>query len=162
MTMDKMAGCLSNLTPTPRMLRSVLSRRDFGRRAACAAGTAALAGAEPYILGAAETSRAFSLNYILGSPMYGTTPLAEVLAEAAKIGAEAIDVWPRRHANHREQMDEMGHDRVQRLLDEHRQRLGMTTRYDLGPYRLQEGMFGLEQITVTNKGHLLQSSRQNP
>ena len=80
----------------------------------------------------------FSLNYILGSPMYGTAPLHEVLSEARKTGATAIDIWPQRHANHREQMDALGFDRVHKLLEENNVQLGMITRYDLGPDRIVE------------------------
>jgi sugar phosphate isomerase/epimerase len=84
-----------------------------------------------------EPVKPFGLNYILASSLYGTTPLAEVLAEAAKIGAAAVDIWPRRHADHREQMDALGHDRVTRMLDEAKVRLGIITRFDLGPYDLR-------------------------
>ena len=117
-----------------------MSRRDFCRRTVCAGGAAALATASASVLADADAKRDFSLHYILGSPMYGTTPLDEVLGEADKISATAIDIWPQRHANHREQMDELGHDRVERLLDKHNVQLGMITRYDLGPYRLHEEM----------------------
>ena len=135
-----MIGRLSNETLRAETGRRMLTRRDFCRRTVYSAGAVALAGASPAMLGAGETRKEFSLNYILGSPLYGTAPLAEVLAEVSKVGADVIDIWPRRHANHREQMDELGHDQVQRLLDEHDVRLGMMTRYDLGPYRLQEEM----------------------
>ena len=129
---------LSNVMLRSKTPCSVLSRRDFCRQAAEAAGSFVVAGAAPALIGATEAREEFSLNYILGSPMYGMAPLAEVLVEAAKIGAEAIDIWPQRHANHREQMDSVGFDQVERLLEEHKVRLGMITRYDLGPYRLQE------------------------
>ena len=72
--------------------------------------------------------------------MYGTTPLAEVLPEVKKIGATHIDIWPRQHANHREQVAEMGLDRFAEMLREHDVGLGMITRYDLGPYGLQDEM----------------------
>jgi len=135
-----MADRFFNMTPRPKTSRSVLSRRDFCHRTLCSAGTVALACTPASSLGARETQKKFSLNYILGSPMYGTAPLVEVLEEVSKVGADVIDVWPRRHANHREQMDELGHDQVERLLDEHNVRLGMITRYDLRPHRLQEEM----------------------
>ena len=72
--------------------------------------------------------------------MYGTAPLELVLGEVAKIGANAIDVWPRQHANHREQIDQLGHDTVDHMLKRHGVKLAMTTRYDLGPYRLRDEM----------------------
>jgi sugar phosphate isomerase/epimerase len=94
--------------------------------------------------GAADA--AFRLNFILGSPMYGTTPLAEVLGEVKKTGAEWIDIWPRRHADHREQVEAMGHARFLELLEEHGVRLGVITRYDLGPYGLQDEMHILKKL----------------
>ncbi len=114
-----------------------MSRREFGRQAIVSIGTLALAGSNAATLHGTDTKSEFSLNYILGSPMYGTAPLDEVLGEAAKIGAQAIDIWPRHHANHREQMDQLGFEHVERLLVSHSVQLGVITRYDLGPQRIQ-------------------------
>ena len=72
--------------------------------------------------------------------MYGTAPLDELLSEVGNIGARAIDIWPQPHANHREQMDQLGFDQVERLFRDHDVRLGMITRYDLGPQRIHEEM----------------------
>ncbi len=98
----------------------------------------------------------FRLNYILASPLYGTTPLSEVLAETARIGAAAVDIWPRRHADHREQMDAIGHDRVRQLLAEAKVHLGIITRFDLGPYELRNELPVLKsfggKILVTGAG----------
>ncbi len=95
---------------------------------------------------AAERENPFRLKYILASPMYGTSPLAEVLPEVHKIGADHIDIWPRKHANHREQVEELGHERFLEMLNEHDVRLGMITRYDLGPYGLQPEMHVLNKF----------------
>jgi len=113
------------------MNASRCTRREFHAAAAGALALATTGRAEP-------PAEPFRLKYILASPMYGTMPLAEILPEARKIGAAHIDIWPRVHANHREQVEEMGHDRFARLLDEHRVSLGMSTRYDLGPHRLTD------------------------
>lgn len=88
----------------------------------------------------------FRLNYILGSPMYGTTPLAEVLPEVKATGATHIDIWPRPHANHREQVAEMGLERFADRLRQQDVGLGVITRYDLGPYQLQDEMRVLKQL----------------
>lgn len=120
-----------------------LSRRGFLK--ATASGLLATGTAAGPVNAAANTD-AFALNYILGSPMYGTAPFGEVVAQAKMIGASAIDVWPRRHANHREQLDALGHETVQRILAEHQVTLGMFTRYDLGPYRLQTEMPVLQRF----------------
>ncbi|MBN2294994.1 MAG: sugar phosphate isomerase/epimerase [Pirellulales bacterium] len=87
-----------------------------------------------------DDKRPFSLNYILGSCMYGTTKLAEILPEVAKTGCKCIDIWPRIHANHREQIEAMGHDRFAELLKKNNVCLGMSTCYTLGPLGLQKEM----------------------
>ncbi len=83
---------------------------------------------------------AFKLNYILGSAMYGNLPLATVIEETPKTGARLLDVWPRRHGTQREQMDEIGHEKVAELLAKHGVKLAVSTRYDLGPFKLQDEM----------------------
>ena len=120
---------------------SSITRRRFCQSAAA---VWAAASARPASL-AAETG-GFRLNYILGSPMYGTAPLAEVLPEVHKIGARQIDVWPRPHADHREQIEAMGLDRFRELLDQHHVELGAITRYDLGPRRIDREMPTLQQL----------------
>ena len=53
-------------------------------------------------------------KYILGSCMYGYTTVAEILPEVAKVGASAIDIWPKVHGNQREQLDADGRREVRR------------------------------------------------
>ena len=116
-----------------------ITRRHF--LAGSAATLASISGVGRKGVSAASedrTSEPFRLNYILASPMYGTAPLAEILPEVAKVGAQSIDIWPRGHANQREQVDEMGHEAFAALLDEHGVRLGISTRYDLGPFKLAD------------------------
>lgn len=122
-----------------------LHRREFLQAASVA--TASIAIGSPKRLKAADDgARPFCLNYILASPMYGTTPLAEVLPEVAKVGADAIDIWPRRHANHREQVEELGLERFLQLLSEQSVQLGVITRFDLGPYALQYELRVLQRL----------------
>ena len=109
--------------PPPRW-----TRRQFAALSATACSAAAFA----------KSAANFRLRYIVGSPMYGTAELAKVLAELPKTGTDTIDIWPRKHANHREQIDKLGLDRVERLLSEHGAKIGMVTRYDLGPFRVTE------------------------
>lgn len=90
---------------------------------------------------AADVAQApFALRYIVGSCMYGTLPLAEILPEVRKTGAAFIDIWPRRHGNQREQIDKMGLERFTSMLAVHRVGVGIITRYDLGPFGLQPEM----------------------
>lgn len=72
--------------------------------------------------------------------MYGKLPLGEILPEVRKTGSWHIDIWPQHHANQREQIETMGHERFVTMLKQHQVELGMITRYDLGPYGLQDEM----------------------
>ena len=99
----------------------------------------------------------FELNYILASCMYGTTPLAEIVPEVKKIGSEHIDIWPRVHGNQREQVESMGNDVFAALLATHEVGLGISTRFDLGPFGLAEEMafaqeFGASLIVTGSTG----------
>ena len=115
-----------------RASSTVLTRRAFLRTTgtALAAQAVALSGERPQ----------FRLHYVLGSCMYGTMKLAEILPEVRKVGAEHIDVWPRKHGDQREQIEAMGHEKFAELLKKHKVGLGMLTHYDLGPFGLQEEM----------------------
>ena len=111
------------------------SRRQFlTATAALAAGTAAVASP------AQAASASFQPKYILGSSMYGYTKLAEIVAQVAKIGATALDIWPKVHGNQREQLDELGEQRFAELLKQHSVTLGCITQYKLGPFGLQQEM----------------------
>ena len=99
----------------------------------------------------------FELNYILASCMYGTTPLAEIVPEVKKSGNEHIDIWPRVHGDQREQVESMGNDAFAALLATHEVGLGISTRFDLGPFGLAEEMafareFGASLIVTGSKG----------
>jgi len=124
------------------MTRTKLNRRQMCRL--LAAGPAALAVASP-CLGALD-EKGFELKYVLASSMYGKLKLEDIVGEVRKSGAAQIDLWPMHHANQREQMDEMGHDEFARLLEAHDVRLGMTTRYDLGPFGLEDEMKVLKRF----------------
>jgi sugar phosphate isomerase/epimerase len=113
-----------------------LSRRTFGRQAAAA--TAALLSAG--MPAADATAVAFELKYILGSCMYGYTDLQEILPEVAKVGATAIDIWPKVHGNQREQLTTLGEELFAELLRQHDVKLGCITQYKLGPFGLQDEM----------------------
>jgi len=117
------------------------TRREF-----CTAALGAAAALSSGLTATAVDQPSFRLHYTLASAMYGTTALAEILPEASKIGATTIDLWPRVHGNQREQVDEMGLDPFADILEQHNVRLGSITRYDFGPYRLQDEMRVLKQL----------------
>lgn len=99
----------------------------------------------------------FQLNYILASCMYGTLPLAEIVPEVKQIGSDRIDIWPRVHGDQREQVESMGNDAFAELLATHGVGLGISTRFDLGPFGLAEEMtfaheFGASLIVTGSKG----------
>lgn len=79
-------------------------------------------------------------RYIVGSCMYGSIYLGDILPEVSKCGAKHIDIWPKPHGNQREQLDGLGEDRFTALLEKHGVRLGCITQYKLGPFGLKEEM----------------------
>ncbi len=107
-----------------------MNRRTFLKNTTL--GAAALA--VPDIARSAEG--AFKLNYLVGSAMYGNLPLAVVIEETPKTGSTDLDIWPRKHGTQREQLDEMGHEKAMELLKASGVRLTCSTRYDLGPFKL--------------------------
>jgi len=88
----------------------------------------------------------FGLKYIVASSMYGRMKLSEILPEVRKAGAEYIDIWPEGHANQREQIQELGHRQFAAMLRQHRVKLGILTRYDLGPFELKGEMLAAEKL----------------
>lgn len=116
---------------------SVLSRRDVCRGAAATTLAVAL-GLDR--LAAAETPPAFGFKYILSSALYGKMKLADILPEVPKVGATAIDIWCLPHGDQREQVDVMGVDAFADLLAKHNVKLGVLTRYPLGPFKLADEM----------------------
>ena len=115
----------------------------------------AIAAAAPVLARAAQREP-FSLRYILASAMYGEMPLDVILPEVAKTGSEAIDIWCKVHGNQREQITAMGDDAFAALLAQHRVKLGVSTRYPLGPLGLGDEMKWMKKfgggIIVTGSG----------
>lgn len=97
-----------------------LGRRDFLKGAA-ALGLAAASSSDVF------ADKEFRLNYIVASAMYGKLPLDEVLSQVHKCGADTIDIWRLRHADQREQMQQMGMAKSKALLEKRNVELGATT-----------------------------------
>ena len=72
--------------------------------------------------------------------MYGYTKLAEIVPEVKKVGASALDIWPKVHGDQREQLDAMGEEKFAELLKSHGITLGCITQYKLGPFGIQNEM----------------------
>jgi sugar phosphate isomerase/epimerase len=122
-----------------RRKRAQGGRRKIDRREFCTRLAAVLAA------GLAEVAlpngtQIFQLRYIVGSSMYGRMKLGDVVAEVRKAGARHIDIWPEHHANHREQIEAMGRQQFAAMLKQYQVELGILTRYDLGPFGLQDEM----------------------
>lgn len=113
-----------------------ISRRRFVIGTAAAASALACATAPVH----AARDPSFQFHYMLPSSMYGYTDLQTLVGEVKKIGADAIDLWPKVHGNQREQLDEMGEEKFAELLKQHGVRLGCLTQYKLGPFGLQDEM----------------------
>lgn len=110
------------------------SRRDFLRAAGLAAAAVAVPGLR------AQAKDDFRIRYTLSSALYGTMPLDVILPEVAKAGAESVDLWCKVHGDQREQATAMGEEAFAALLKKHGARVGSSTRYPLGPFKLQEEM----------------------
>lgn len=118
------------------MTNTKLTRRQVCRMLAAAPAALALRGA----LATAAEEKPLKLRYIVGSSLYGTLKLEVILPEVHKCDSEYIDVWPLRHGDQREQIEAMGHERFAELLKKNNVKLGMSTRYDLGPFGLGDEM----------------------
>jgi sugar phosphate isomerase/epimerase len=105
----------------------MINRRRFLQSLSALAAAPSLAAEVPW-----------KLNYMLASSIYGSLPLAEILPEVKKTGATAIELWPKKHGTQREEMDAIGHEQFATMLKEHGIGFGGTTRYDLGPFKLDE------------------------
>jgi sugar phosphate isomerase/epimerase len=107
-----------------------LDRRRFAEVTCATISSASL-------VSAAGSAR-FKPRYLLGSCMYGYEAIETILPEVAKTGAAAIDIWPKKHGNQREQLDEMGEAEFANLLSTNDVRLGCITQYKLGCFGLQD------------------------
>lgn len=128
------------------------TRREFLRTTLAGAAVATLP------LAAAQAQAGFKLDYILASSLYGQLPIKDILPEVAKVGATHIDIWPKNHGSQREELDAMGEEAFMALLGEHNVKLGITTRYDLGPFKLQDeialaGRLGARIIVTGSTGY---------
>lgn len=92
---------------------------------------------QPFAEAASNATR-FQLHYCLPSCMYGKLSLEKILPEIEQIGASCIDLWPKPHGDQREQADETGWDTLRASLNERKATLGCLTRYDLGPFGLND------------------------
>ena len=117
-----------------------MDRRTFCSYLAGAVAAAVTEVAQP------NDTQVFRLRYIVGSSMYGKMSLSEILPEVRKTGSRHIDIWPEHHANQREQIEAMGCERFAAMLRQHQIELGIITRYDLGPFGLQDEMQVLKKL----------------
>jgi sugar phosphate isomerase/epimerase len=114
----------------------MITRRNFLHTLAASAFV-------PTLMAAPEP---FRLRYVLASAMYGEMPLDLILPEVVKTGSEAIDIWCKRHGNQREQITEMGDAAFAALLKKHGVKLGLSTSYPLGPFKLQDEMAWVKKL----------------
>ena len=111
-----------------------MNRRQFNTLvSATMAGVALAQSAQP-----AGSRRVWKPNYMLASCLYGYQYVGEILPEVSKVGATAIDLWPKVHGNQREQVDDLGVEKFQEMMQQHNVILGCITQYKLGPFALQD------------------------
>lgn len=129
----------------------MMKRRDW------MTGVGAL-GAASLVPEVMEAEEAFRLQYVLSSAMYGDLPLEQVLASVKKTGAESVDIWRKVHATHREQIEEMGDDAFQALLQKNGTTMSISTCYPLGPFRQDEELRWVKKnggrMTVCGSGSM--------
>jgi sugar phosphate isomerase/epimerase len=114
------------------------SRRTF-------LGTAALAAAavaRGMRVGTGAAVNRWQPRWILASALYGNAPLAEILPEVRKAGADMIDLWPKPHCTQREEVDSLGEPTVRELLAAAGVKLGGIACYKVGAFNLA-GEFAL-------------------
>jgi sugar phosphate isomerase/epimerase len=90
--------------------------------------------------GNAADPPSFRLQYIVASCMYGQAPLAEILPEVSKTGADHIEIWAAPHGNQREQIDEIGPAAFRELLQQNHVKLGSFTCFKYGIFDMQGEM----------------------
>lgn len=112
---------------------SSLTRRRFLELSAAASALSTVS-----FLNAASTHASFPFRYVLASSLYGGLSLTEILPEVKKVGATAIDLWPRKHGTQREEADAWGREKLQAALKQHGVKVEVTTRFDLGPFNLAD------------------------
>ena len=108
-----------------------LSRRD-----SLAIGATAIASSMCKIAAVAKDED-FRLRYTVASCMYGYAPVEEVLSQLALCRAESIDLWPKVHGDQREQVDAMGMDEFQQLLEKHKTRVDVISAYRFNIFDLE-------------------------
>jgi sugar phosphate isomerase/epimerase len=112
-----------------------ISRRRF-QQSVAAMLAAGLAGGRTH----ADEASGFRLNYIVASAMYGKKPLAEILPEVRRTGAEFIEIWAEPHGNQREQIEELGVPATREMLEKHNVKLGSFTCFKYGIFDMQGEM----------------------
>lgn len=135
-----------------------MAERQFPRREFCKALALAPLAASLKTTPMSGKGDDFKLRYIVASSMYGRMKLSDVLPEVRRAGAEYIDIWPEGHANHREQAEEMGYQQFAAMLKQNRIKLGILTRYDLGPFDLKDEM----QVAKKLGGSMVICGSQGP
>jgi sugar phosphate isomerase/epimerase len=93
-----------------------------------------------------KAAEAFRFRYLVASCLYGTMKLEEILPELGKQHAQHLDLWPRPHGDQREQAAVLGDEAFAALLAKHGVKLRCSTRYDLGPFKLDEEMRWLKRL----------------
>lgn len=126
---DPATAAVRRGTPEPRA-----TRRGFLGTASLAA-VAAVPGLPTAAAPAGERWRP---RWILASALYGPAPLAEILPEVVKTGAEMVDLWPKPHGGQREEVDSLGPDAVREMLAAAGVQLGGIACYRVGAFRLAE------------------------
>jgi len=123
--------------------------RNMNRKKFCQLSTSALISAGT--LGGLQkplfAKSNYQFNYVMCSAMYGNFKLEDILPEVHKIGAHGIDLWPKVHADHREQAAAMGNEAFKELLSKNNVKIKGMACYKLGPFGLQNEMKYAKEVS---------------
>ncbi len=121
--------------------RAPLGRRDFLKLAAASALGMAGSGALSRPAGAAEGAIVRPMPFSTSTIMYRELPLDQAVAEIAKTGVQAVDVWEltaKDKQNHFAWIEQNGPDKFRALLEQHKLKLfAFSIYFTPGPKRAQ-------------------------
>lgn len=125
------------MAPSSLITAGRFTRRGFLGTASLGA-VAAVRGGSAAAAPVAHPATTWQPRWMLASALYGTFPLAEILPEVAKTGADMIDLWPKPHGTQREEIDTLGEEKVKTMLAAAGVRLGGIACYKVGAFKLAD------------------------
>lgn len=142
-------------------MRSILEHHAVTRRELLTATTTACltlmsancTGAVSSDESKSEPADEFQLNYMLASCMYGYMYVGEILPEVVKCGATHLDLWPKKHGNQREQLTDLGVEKICRAIAEAQRATGVYDAVRTRPVRSYAGIRNCQTLWLQADCH---------